>query len=143
VLLADVIRTHTPQAELKGIKIELEEHVRIQEINTDKEYFKQIFSNILENAIRYSLNDEKVTILITENENTFRFDISDVGPGMDESTKKRLYTTYIRTDDSGKSKVTGLGLSIARNLIEKLTGKITFTTSDKDGTTFSVEFFKK
>lgn len=143
VLIADVLRSFEHSAKQKNIEIELEELVRIKELNTDKEYFKRIFSNLIDNAIKYSPENEKVVVLITENENTIRFDITNFGPVMDEATRKRLYTTNVVEDEKGHRRVAGYGLSITRNLVEKLTGKISYDSSEEEGTTFSVEFFKK
>ena len=140
-LIKDVIDLNKGLATSQKVEVELIDHVRTNEIKTDADYFKQIFSNILSNAIEYSPENEKVIILVTEKEHSIKFDISDSGSGMDENAKKRLFTSY--SLDLGKEKKsTAMGLYIARKLVEKLNGKIRLESSGEEGTTFSVEFFK-
>ena len=140
-LINDVIELNTAEAKNRNVEIELIEHVRTKEINTDPDYFKQVISNILSNAIKFSPIDEKVIILITEKEHSIKFDISDLGPGMDNNAKKRVFTSYT-LDLSKEKKSTAMGLFIAKKLVEKLNGKIRLESTSEEGTTFSVEFFK-
>lgn len=140
-LIQDVVELNIAEAKNRNVEIELIEHVRTKEINTDPDYFKQVISNILSNAIKFSPKDEKVIILITEKEHSIKIDISDLGPGMDEPSKKRVFTSYT-LDLSKERKSTAMGLFIAKKLVEKLNGKIRLESTSEEGTTFSVEFFK-
>jgi signal transduction histidine kinase len=141
-LIKEVIQANSVEAENGNIEIELMDHIRTAEIETDENYFKQILSNILSNAIKFSPKNEKVIVLVTEKDHSIKIDISDLGPGMDESTKKRLFTSYAKIEVGEAEKVTGMGLYIARKLVEKLNGKIRLESTSEEGTTFSVEFLK-
>ena len=141
-LLQEVIDSHKVDAASRNIEIELVDHVRTREMETDADYFKQILSNILSNAVKFSPDNEKVILLVTERDHSVRFDISDVGPGMDESTRKRLFTSYAKVEVEQDDRISGMGLYISRKLVEKLNGKIRLESTSSEGTTFSVEFFK-
>lgn len=141
-LIKEVIEANSVEAENRSIEIELMDHVRTTEIETDEIYFKQILSNILSNAIKFSPENEKVIVLVTEKDHSIKIDVSDLGPGLDESTKKRLFTSYAKINVGDVDEVTGMGLYIARKLIEKLNGKIRLESTSEDGTTFSIEFLK-
>jgi signal transduction histidine kinase len=141
-LVNEVIEANAVDAEKRNVEVELMAHVRTTEIETDANYFKQILSNILSNAIRFSPKNEKVIVLVTEKDHSIKIDVSDLGAGMDESTKKRLFVSYAKIDIADKERVTGMGLYIARKLIEKLNGKIRLESTSEDGTTFSIEFLK-
>jgi signal transduction histidine kinase len=142
-LINDVIDSNMAMAKSRTVEIELVDHVRTKEIETDPDYFKLILSNILSNAIKFSPENEKVIILVTEKDHSIRFDISDLGPGMDESTRKRLFSSVPKVEmGGGEERVAGMGLFISRKLVEKLNGKIRLEHTSEEGTTFSVEFFK-
>lgn len=142
-LIEDIIKGLESMARDKNIDVILEaEHIRTSEINTDKNYFKQIISNLLTNAIKYSPANTKVVILVIETENTVRISVVDHGTGISDELKKQLFTPYSQVDQSGSGKVTGLGLIITRKLVEKLNGKFRLETVIDEGNSFSVEFFK-
>lgn len=141
-LVKEVIQANSVEAEKRNVEIELMDHIRTSEIETDENYFKQILSNILSNAVKFSPENEKVIVLVTEKDHSVKIDVSDLGPGLDESTKKRLFTSYAKIDVGEEEKVSGMGLYIARKLIEKLNGKIRLESTSDEGTTFSIEFLK-
>ncbi len=143
-LLEEIIKTQSTLAKNKMISVTLEaDFARTKVLQTDPSYFRLIFSNLLSNAVKYSPPDKKITILVTETENTIRIAVDDQGPGMDERTKKRLFAPYSRVSGSnGGDKVIGHGLALTRKLIEKLNGKLQVESTFGEGSTFMVEFFK-
>ncbi len=141
--IKEIIKGFEETAFSKNIGMVFEyEHIRTDKINTDRKYFKQIISNLLSNAIKYANENTKVVVLVIETENTIRISVVDQGPGIDDNLKKRLFAPYSQLKKGGKDKVTGLGLMIARKLVERLNGKFRLETVVGEGSTFSVEFFK-
>ncbi len=141
-IINKAIALHEPAALLKKVKISLETEVESCNIDTDKQYFHQIISNILQNAIDFSPKDSTVIISLTENKNSVSIKITDEGPGISESDQKRLFSGYQKLDGEGnEAKTMGIGLVIVLRLLEKLHGKIDVKSEEGKGTTFVVELF--
>ena len=142
-LLHKVINLHEPAAQLKKTSIIFEPEVSNCLINTDKQYFQQIISNITQNAVEYSPENSTITIVLVESDKKVTISIADEGPGIVESDQKRLFGGYkkMATED-GTDKPAGIGLAIAFRLLEKLHGKIEVKSALGRGATFIVELNK-
>ncbi len=138
-----VIRLHEPAARLKQIKVDFAEGEGSCRLNTDKQYFQQILSNILQNAIDYAPNDSTVSVELRDNVNSVAISIADQGPGISVSDQKRLFSGYKKLEGENEGgKPAGIGLVIVMRLLEKLQGKIEVQSEEGKGTTFTVEFSK-
>lgn len=143
-LINKVIRLHEPTAKLKKTKIVFAPKVKICELSTDKQYFHQILSNILENAVNFSPDNTGVIIRLIEEQTSVSISITDFGPGISESDHKRLFSGYTRLGgEKSGGKPTGTGLAIVLRLVEKLQGKINVKSEEGKGSTFTVNFMKK
>ena len=105
----------------------------------------QIILNIMGNAIKFTHNGS-VSLSITILEKNFDtcllgFKISDTGIGMDENTLKNIFESFSQADSSISRKYggTGLGLTISKELIESMNGKLDVQSSLGIGTTFNIE----
>lgn len=102
-------------------------------INSDEEKLSRAITNIISNCIRYASS----TITIVSNvtiDNKLDITIADDGPGFDSNEIPHLFDRFYK----GKQGKFGLGLSISKNIIEKLHGKIT-AENGKQGALFSIE----
>ena len=103
----------------------------------------QVFLNIISNAIhainkRYGDNPGGILTISTANKaNAIQVKIKDNGTGMDESTKKKVFEPFFTTKEVGEG--TGLGMSIAYNIIKKHDGNITINSEPGVGTEFILE----
>ena len=104
----------------------------------DKEQLTQVFNNLLKNAIQAIPTDRKGYIHIeTEVKNKHvRVEIKDNGTGIETDIQDKLFTPNFTTKTSGM----GLGLAIVKNIVTGNGGKIWFTTTPNEGTSFFVEF---
>ncbi len=142
-LIDKAIKLQEPTAHLKKLKIILEPDMESYTLKTDKQYFQQIISNILKNAIDFSPEKSTVTILVEDNKNAVSISITDEGPGISNSDQKRLFSGYSKLEGEGeKGKPTGIGLVIVLRLLEKLQGKIDVQSEKGKGSTFKVELLK-
>ncbi|MGV7221736.1 MAG: PAS domain-containing sensor histidine kinase [Nitrospinales bacterium] len=93
-------------------------------VDTDPLRLRQIIFNLLSNAIKYNSPNGSVTITLDrEKENKVRVGIRDTGHGIPEDKKEMLFKPFERFDiNSGKIEGTGIGLTISRQLIQKLGG---------------------
>ena len=108
-------------------------------ILADKTQLKQVFSNIIKNAIQsipQSRNDGEVDISARTDEKQITIEIKDNGSGIPADIKERIFTPNFTTKNSGM----GLGLAIVKNIVNNNDGDIWFNSEEGKGTTFFVRF---
>ncbi len=106
---------------------------------------RQVVLNLLSNAIKFTaLGDVTVAVtmehLFAANHCEVRFTVADTGIGMSAEVLARLFTPFTQADSSTSRRFggTGLGLAICKRLIERMGGKISVTSSEGEGSVFSV-----
>lgn len=129
----------------KGIDFIINMHENTPEwIVSDEVRIKQIFSNLLSNALKFT-NSGNITLdiklreaSISQSMGVLEISISDTGIGIPEDKIDRLFQSFTQVDDSTTRKFggTGLGLAIVQSLIEFLGGKIDVESMEGQGTTF-------
>ncbi len=108
-------------------------------VQGSKAIFRQIFSNLINNAIKYHDKEEGwIKISHTEGENQHHFQISDNGCGIPEDKIKSIFTLFYMVDKANAkdNKSSGIGLSIVKNLITEMEGTIEVASTLGEGTTF-------
>lgn len=112
-------------------------------IKSYPEKVRLIFSNLIENAIKYSSPNDKVFISIQDDENTLNFSIKDTGIGIPTDEQSRIFEKFYRATNAIAKEPTGsgIGLYTVKKIVESLGGKIDFESSTL-GTTFDVTIAK-
>ena len=110
-------------------------------IQGDRDSLFQIFNNIIENAIKYNVENGSIELKSTKNVNNLIIYIKDSGPGIKEKDLPYIFERFYRADKSRNSsnKGTGIGLAVAKELMEAHQGKIEVESS-KEGTAFKLIF---
>jgi len=123
----------------KGIETQRNIPADIVPVMADHLRLSQIIINLLTNAYKYSAEGAKVTITVQQRGESVQIDVSDTGMGMSNADQARLFTKFFRADNTPtrKESGTGLGLFIARHLIEAQGGKIWVESQEGKGSTFS------
>ena len=126
-------------AEEKGVNVNMD-------LDIQKEYFalgsedqiKQVVANFIDNALKYTPSGGQINISITEEEREYRVNVKDTGIGLSQEDSLRVFERFFRSDRSRNKKNGGfgLGLSIAKNIIESLDGKIGVESELDRGSTF-------
>jgi two-component system phosphate regulon sensor histidine kinase PhoR len=105
----------------------------------DRRAIEQIFTNLVENAVKYCREGVSVTVRIVERDAILRASVEDTGPGIDPKHLPRLFERFYRAD-KGRSRDmggTGLGLSIVKHLVEAMGGNVSVDSTPGKGTTFA------
>jgi PAS domain S-box-containing protein len=138
-LLHRIMRRFRLQAEAKGLQFTLEEDIGQRVIVGDERRIEQIVSNLVSNAIKYTLQG-RVLVKCSAGDGTLRVDVVDTGPGIAPQDQSRLFRYFSQvTPASGRlSEGTGLGLAIAKGLAEAMDGEVTFDSTPGRGSTFSL-----
>ncbi|WP_308302398.1 ATP-binding protein [Bacillus sp. V5-8f] len=113
-------------------------------IKGDSYRIKQIFINLITNALNYTGPGGSVKISIAEDEKTVKASVRDTGIGIEKEELPRIFERFYRVDKarSRNSGGTGLGLAIVKHIVEAHKGKITVDSQPGKGTTFTVIFNK-
>jgi two-component system sensor histidine kinase SaeS len=100
---------------------------------------KRVFANVLENAIRYAPDESRIEIIVTPHQDQFiEVSVADQGEGIGELEQTQLFERFYRTDKSRNrhSGGAGLGLSIAKSLIELHGGRVGVESVKGEGSRF-------
>lgn len=113
---------------------------KLTSIRGDRRMMEQVFSNLLDNACKYSHQDITVEFSTREENQKAFISVRDNGPGISKEHLQRIFERFYRVDSSREvSRGTGLGLSIVKHIVTKHGGKIWAESEGSEGTTFFVE----
>ena len=107
-------------------------------VKADKNKINQVIYNLINNAINYTGEDNKVLIRVIEGKNDYLIEIVDTGKGISKEDIKHIWDRYYKKDKNHKRNVvgTGLGLSIVKSILEKHNFKYGVSSKINKGTTF-------
>jgi len=134
-LLKDVCVLMQSQANFESIIIHYEEVEFDLYCECNEQQVKQVFMNIIKNAIEALQQEGVISISAYAQRNHAIVKISDNGEGIPISVQQKLGQPFYTTKEKG----TGLGLMVCYNIIEQHKGKIHFVTEEGEGTTFTIE----
>jgi two-component system phosphate regulon sensor histidine kinase PhoR len=121
-----------------GVELAIENAVPAGQVNADREAIHQIFSNLIENALKYAASGKKVILGARAAANGVEFYVRDFGPGISSEHLHRLFERFYRVDKarSRESGGTGLGLAIAKHIVLAHEGTIRAESELNHGSTF-------
>ncbi len=138
--LHDLIYFFTSIADAKQIALHFKYPEELGKyVHTDPLRLKQILSNLISNAIKFSAEGSNITLSLRRDGNKLRLCVSDEGIGISKEAQLRIFNPFEQAELSTTRSYggTGLGLSISKKLIELLNGKIQVESELGKGTTFS------
>ncbi len=118
--------------------LEISDTRKPESIQMDSNLLRHILSNLLDNAIKYSPEENIIDFKLSYQNNYAIFKISDSGIGIPTEEQTKLFDSFYRATNVGKISGTGLGLSIIKQCVDLHRGKITFESEEGKGTTFTV-----
>jgi two-component system, OmpR family, phosphate regulon sensor histidine kinase PhoR len=137
-LLQDGLESFRETARGYGIELVLENSLPSANVKADREAIHQIFSNLIENALKYASSGKKVVLGARPAEMGVEFYVRDFGPGISSEHLPRLFERFYRVDKarSRESGGTGLGLAIAKHIVLAHGGTIRAESELNHGSTF-------
>jgi len=124
--------------EEKKVDVGNEIDAELPPARADRRAVEQVFTNLLDNAVKYCPAGASVRLRAQKTERGLRVEIADTGPGIEPRHLPRLFERFYRVD-SGRSRDmggTGLGLSIVKHLVETMGGAIGVESTPGRGSTF-------
>lgn len=111
-------------------------------IRVDSQRFKQVLLNLIDNAVKYSPDSEKVIVRIWQEQKVGKIQISDRGFGIPLAQQARIFERFYRVDEARNRSTggTGLGLAIVKTFVEGMKGDIFVTSELGKGSNFTVSF---
>lgn len=123
----------------QSIKLNVEPDIYI---NGDHFALSSMITNLLENAIKYSPPCEQVAVKLYEDKGSIVLSVADFGIGVDDEEKKRIFSKFYRvgSEETRKTKGTGLGLYIVKTVVDRHYGQIRVKDNKPSGTIFEITF---
>ena len=137
-LVTDAVAT----AQVGQDEVQLRADVRppLPEIRGDGERLRQVLTNLIDNAIKYSPAGAEVEVRAYQEDGLVRIDVRDSGPGIAKDDQKLIFEKFGRVTGSGATRPgTGLGLFIARSIAEAHGGALDVDSAPDQGSTFTLE----
>ncbi|MHC8947890.1 hybrid sensor histidine kinase/response regulator [Sphingobacterium hungaricum] len=140
-MMEEIMDAHSNQAKQKNIHLE---YIKISQndevIYSDDFKIRQILTNLISNAIKYSDKGTVLTTILLDAQNNLIIEVQDEGIGISDALQDNIFRKYYTVNKSLKLEGgIGLGLFITRKMILSLDGKISFVSKKNKGTTFRVE----
>lgn len=138
-LLEDILEQM--EAKYSKANITFNKMTPIDKISGDKMGLTSVILNLLENAVKYSPAQAEIEARISQEGHFITLEIADQGIGIEEKEKNKIFEKFYRigSEDTRKTKGTGLGLYIVKQLVLAHNGKIDVRNNEPNGTVFSVE----
>jgi two-component system, NtrC family, sensor kinase len=135
-LLLDMLTLVQSETDAKNIKIVKKFSSDIPKIKTDPPLLRQVFLNLLNNAVQAVEGDGEIVVTTWSCDDMAFAQISDTGPGIPEAQLKQIFNPFYTTKPPGKG--TGLGLSVSLRIVNQLGGYITVESEQGMGASFTV-----
>ncbi|MFZ0544555.1 MAG: HAMP domain-containing sensor histidine kinase [Candidatus Promineifilaceae bacterium] len=139
-LLERVALAHMPQAVEKGIALQVQEKDGLPTVELDPERITQVLGNLVSNAIRHTLEGGTISLAANQvDDNHLRMTVQDSGTGIPAEDLPYIFKRFFRGDRvRQRTGSSGLGLAIARSIVEAHKGTITAESQEGQGTTFII-----
>lgn len=139
-IIEQAVKKLSMLCDLKDVKINVNCKNNIM-INTDVNWQVEAISNVLKNAIEHSKENAIVGINIDDKKLYSEITITDYGDGIDKQDLSHIFERFYKGKNSSKDSI-GIGLALAKTIIEKSNGKIIVESRANEGTTFIIRYYQ-
>jgi signal transduction histidine kinase len=142
IALGEVVREaaelYAELAEEKGLSLKIDAEGRAPAITGDRARLRQVFANLIDNAVKYTPAPGRVTVTVRPSADGAEVVVSDTGPGISVADRSRIWERLYRGDQSRSMRGLGIGLSLVRAIVEAHGGSVTVESATGGGSTFIV-----
>lgn len=136
-LFNNIIKDVSAYNEIKN-NISIVNELASKEIITDENLFRQIFINLISNAVKFSNDNVNIEVVLTETVNDFIFTVRDTGIGIPKDELKHIFEQFYRASNIGHIQGSGLGMTIIKRSLGVLSGKIEVKSELNKGSEFTI-----
>jgi signal transduction histidine kinase len=137
--LERVALAHIPHAEEKGVSIRVVENPNLSNINVDPERMTQVLGNLVSNALRHTQTNGSIVLAAERLNGEMIISVQDTGSGIPAEDLPHIFERFFRGDRvRQRTGSSGLGLAIARSIVDAHGGRITAESEEGQGTTFQI-----
>lgn len=138
-IIRNVVEELTPEAEKKDLELTITEPLELPETMADSKRIIQVISNLINNAIKFTLERGKIIVEAKVEKENIRISVTDTGIGISKENIRKLFIPFSQVESGliREQKGTGLGLAIAKGIIEAHDGKI-WVESEGEGRGVSI-----
>jgi signal transduction histidine kinase len=139
-LTEEMIYDMSPQAKKRNIHLSLNADPVLPHINLDRKKIGAVIQNLIENAIKYSHENGAIEVKLSKTANTAVLAVKDNGIGIPEKEQGLIFNRFFRASNAEEQEEgMGIGLYIGKHIVDTHRGKLWFTSTANQGTTFYLE----
>jgi two-component system sensor histidine kinase VicK len=141
-LAVQVIDANQSFADSFGVAVRLDDAADEGTVDADPQRLAQVLTNLLSNAIKFSPRGSEVVISVETRNQIVSISVRDHGPGVPDDYRDHIFEKFVQVDASDRRQRggTGLGLTIAKQIVDQLDGQIRLEPAEGGGTIFTVAF---
>ena len=124
----------------KKIDFRFVNNIGYKMLSTDKDAVEKILFNLLSNAVKYTPSGQSVTVRLYQGTKNICLEVKDTGIGISKEKQKNLFIRFASFNEDKSNPSTGIGLSMVKELIDKLGAAIAVESEPEKGSTFTVYF---
>lgn len=136
VLALDSVEPFRSACQDRGVNLIVNLPDDLPEVWADPTRVPHIFANLFSNALKYTNRGGTITLLADSDEEFVRFSVSDTGKGIPDRYLETVFEQFFRVPDQGTETGAGLGLAIAKEIVEAHGGTISVDSREAEGSTF-------
>ena len=135
--LDDAVLMFAERARRDGITLEFDEPDGMMAVMGDRNRLRQVFVNILDNALKYSSTGGRIIVSAEQDKSFIYIRIRDFGEGISEDELPKVKTKFFKGTSSKRG--SGIGLAVADNIIQMHSGELTLESKKGEGTTVTIK----